>query len=343
MKTSFFLIGVILATLTLQCHGQEAITAPVSGNVILLGWDGAQRAHVMEMLDAGELPNLSKLAAEGGLTFTKVTTGTPQTKPGWAEILTGYSAKRLGILDNRRYKPIPAGYTIFERLGKLSGPGSLFTVFMSAKVNNLGARGPHEICLNCISRNCDTRIKTSWWDKEKVTTSATKDGKPPVWVKREGEPYFNTIKSVDLYLTALGSAENIGKKALAAIEENKNKRFFAFFHFEEPDEPGHLYGENSKEYGQGIKTADLWLGEIVTKLKALGIYDRTAVYVTTDHGMDEGGFEHFSAVETFLATNVKRKLKAGDRKDITPTILDGYGIDLKSIKPSLDGKSLFGE
>ena len=36
-------------------------------NVILIGWDGAQRNHVKESLGRGELPNLKKLACEGAL------------------------------------------------------------------------------------------------------------------------------------------------------------------------------------------------------------------------------------------------------------------------------------
>ncbi len=344
---NFIKPGTILCLTALCCFRGGAAAAPQEKpggvrNVVLVGWDGTQRARLTELLAAGQLPNLKALVAEGSLAATEVTTGATQTKPGWAEILTGYSAPRLGITRNRDYKPIPAGYTVFERLKKLFGPANIATVFLSAKVNNLGARGPHEICGNCISRG-SVHEKTRWWDKKSVTTSETKDGKPPVWVLREGEPYFNTVKSVDLYLTALGPAENMDRKALTALDKYRGRRFFAFFHFEEPDEQGHLYGESSKEYGEAIRTADRGLGEIVRKLKALGLYQRTDIYVTTDHGMDEGGFEHSKAPDTFLATNCRRKLNNGDRKDITPTILDGYGIDLKGITPPLDGRSLFGE
>ncbi len=343
MKNTSHKITFFLA-LTLPLAGAAPQRAPlpaVAGNVVLVGWDGAQRDHVLELLAAGKLPNLRKLAGEGSLVLTEVTTGETQTKPGWTEILTGYSAPRLGIRGNRNYKPIPAGYTVFERLKTRFGAGNIAAVFLTGKINNLGARGPHEICKNCISRDSVTRAKTKWWSDKEVTTAKTRDGKPPAWVSRAGEPYFLTREHVDLYASGLGPAAKVGERALAALDACAGKPFVAFFHFEEPDEQGHLYGENSKEYSEGLITADHWLGEIVKKLAALGLSEKTTIYVTTDHGFQEGGFEHFSAPETFLATNNKRKLKDGDRKDITPTILESCGLDLKKIKPALDGRPLF--
>ena len=346
MKNLKIKIMLALAISVLSAFGvvicaaaQDKVETKSPANVILVGWDGAQRDHLMELLSSGRLPNLQKLISEGSMALTEVTKSATQTKPGWAEILTGYSAKRLRIRNNRYYEPIPAGYTVFERLGKFFGRRNITTVFLTGKINNLGARGPHEICMNCISRG-STHAKTNWWDKKSITTSQTEDGKPPVWARRQGEPYFNTIKSVDSYASELGSAKNVGEQALAALDRYQKEPFFAFFHFEEPDEQGHLYNENSKEYGEAIITADQWLGEIVKKLSALGIYEKTTVYVATDHGMDEGGFEHHNAPQTLLAVNNGIKLKNGDRKDVTPTILEEYGIDLKSITPALDGKSL---
>ncbi|HUT60151.1 MAG TPA: hypothetical protein VNA25_20080, partial [Phycisphaerae bacterium] len=35
-----------------------------------------------------------------------------------------------------------------------------------------------------------------------------------------------------------------------------------------------------------------WTGKIIDKLKQLGLYDKTTVYVTADHGFDEDGKGH---------------------------------------------------
>jgi hypothetical protein len=343
MKKLTVAATLFLTLSSLCCAAPAAQEKPAApGNVVLVGWDGSRRERVQELLAAGQLPNLQKLISEGCLVLTEITTGETQTKPGWAEILTGYSAPRLKISGNRDYRPIPVGYTVFERLQKAFGPAGITTIFLSGKINNLGARGPHEICRNCISRDAVTREKTQWWAKQTVTTNKTRDGKPPVWVARTGEPYFNTSKHVGLYTSGLGAADNVGALALANLEKHAKEPFFAFFHFEEPDEQGHLYGESSKEYADGLKTADRWLGEIVKKLGELGIYKNTTIYVTTDHGFQAGGFEHLNAPKTFLATNSRHTLKkTGDRKDITPTILEEYGVGLKGITPPLDGSSLF--
>ncbi len=309
-------------------------------NTLLIGWDGAQRNHLKEMLSQKELPNLQALIDEGDLVFTQVTTGKTQTKPGWSEILTGYSAIRLNITDNKNYVPIPAGYTVFERLQAYFGKKNIVTVFIGGKTNNIGARGPHEICISLPGRNPVTRKKTFYWDREKCVVPDKKNG-DNVWVYREGEPYFHVKKTLNLYLTQLGKADIVGKKCVWLLKKYRQQPFFMFFHFEEPDEQGHTYGENSPEYSDALKRDDYWLGVIVATLKELGLYEKTTIFVTSDHGMDEGGFEHKDAPEMFLATNSKRPLEDGDRKDITPTILEDYGIDLKSIDPPLDGKPLF--
>ena len=58
--------------------------------------------------------------------------------------------------------------------------------------------------------------------------------------------------------------------------------------------------------------------------------------------MDEEARVHRMSSETFFCSSEKNLDEniIGDRKDITPTILERYGFDLEKIIPSLDGKSL---
>ena len=97
------------------------------------------------------------------------------------------------------------------------------------------------------------------------------------------------------------------------------------------------YGENSEEYGNALIFNDYWLGMILSKLKELKIYDETLVYVVSEHGFNDGMYHHNDAPYAFLATNDKTVKNNGDRKDITPTILWQYGLDLNKISPQLDG------
>ena len=310
-------------------------------NAVLIGWDGANRPEVSAMLAAGELPNLSRLVSEGGMADTLVTTGATQTKPGWTEILTGRNAENLGIKDNHSYRPIPPGYTIFEIL-KARIPG-IKTVFLAGKDNNVSSRGPHEICINCFTRMPPDYAKTHWWDKSEILAKTrTYDGLPRRWERREGEPYFNAAKSLDIHRIALGPADRVGESALSALKRCRGSRFFAFIHFEEPDEQGHIYKDGSQQYQDAIRAADRWLGRLVAQLKDLGLYDRTSVLVVSDHGFDPGGRDHQRAPHTFLAANLPGLQRTGDRKDVTPTILEALGIIAPaSVLEPLDGRSLW--
>ena len=90
-------------------------------NIILIGWDAAQRNHMKECLDRGELPNIKKLSSEGTLVAIDILRVT-DTKSGWSQILTGYEPEITGVFSNSRYQPIPQGYTVFERLEQYFSP-----------------------------------------------------------------------------------------------------------------------------------------------------------------------------------------------------------------------------
>ena len=151
----------------------------------------------------------------------------------------------------------------------------------------------------------------------------------------------NAKDRIDIYSVGHRDAEKVGRDIMDALNRVGDKFFFAFFHFSDPDHRGHAFGENSIEYEEGIVKCDVWLGKIIDKLAELKIYDKTLIYITTDHGFDEGGKNHFSAPDVFLATNDHKVVRNnGYQCDIAPTIYDVLGIDYKSFNPPLDGESL---
>ena len=308
---------------------------------MLVGWDGAERAVVYGMLKKGALPNLQKIINEGSIADIAITTGKTETKPGWTEILTGYNALALGIFSNEKYEPIPVGYTIFERVEERYGQENIVTIFITGKINNTGARGPHRVCANCYKRDPVTFEKTGWWD-ETSDTLINGVGEKRIFEERKGEPFYHTKNALDMYRSALGKAPNVGALAIELIQTYKDRRFFMFIHFEEPDEAGHVYGGWSKEYKQGIIDDDKYLGEIVSELKRQNLYGDTVIYIVTDHGFNQNGRDHYKQPEIFLATNDTKKMRSsGTRLDIAPTILDRLGFDIQTIVPSLNGESIY--
>jgi len=300
-------------------------------DVILIGWDGAQRAHVNECISRGELPNLQKLAFEGSAVNIDVKEVT-DTKAGWAQILTGYSAKTTGVYSNAKYRPIPRGYTIFERLKDIFGWRNIVTIAVIGKKDNIDDDEPQLIPLEKVRMGKKGKMLMR---QGEVITEGGKG-----YLRIPGKPYYYTKDDMDVFMNGLIKNDVVGEKALEELDKYRGKRFFLFAHFAEADTAGHKSGENSMEYTDALISNDKWLGKIVQKLKDLKIYEKTLIYVTADHGFDEGQQTHRNAPYVFLITNDPTPLSPGTRADITPTILKRYGIDLSKIQPPLDGKSL---
>lgn len=61
---------------------------------------------------------------------------------------------------------------------------------------------------------------------------------------------------------------------------------FATLYWEEPDASGHKYGPEDKfNMRRVLKEVDGLIGDLVQKLKALGLWESLNVIITSDHGM----------------------------------------------------------
>ncbi|OGP50415.1 MAG: hypothetical protein A2Y79_05825 [Deltaproteobacteria bacterium RBG_13_43_22] len=112
-------------------------------NIVVIGWDGAERNRTKELLKKGELPNLSALIKEGKLLDIDVVTGATDTKAGWTQLLTGYVPEKTGVYNNGRYEPILEGYTVFERLEKFFGPDHIDTIAVIGKKGHVDNNAPY--------------------------------------------------------------------------------------------------------------------------------------------------------------------------------------------------------
>jgi len=273
------------------------------------------------------------------------------TKAGWTQLLTGYVPEKTGVYNNGRYEPIPAGYTVFERLEEFFGPDHIDTVAVIGKKahvdNDAPYRGTFEEWTKLVSKrllevrnkNPDATITPEQAVYQEGGRIVEKDGQRTVEIP--GKPWYRASKHFDVWVNGLEENERVAERAAAELGKRKDHRFFFFVHFAQPDHRGHQFGENSQGYADGIKLDDKYSGAVINKLKVLGLYEKTLVYIIVDHGFDKNKKSHLYAPFVFAGTNDPTVARSeGTREDIAPTILKKFGVDLSKIEPKLDGYPL---
>lgn len=114
-------------------------------NAVLVAWDGANRTAIRELLDAGKLPVAADLACEGALQDITITSRKTSTMPGHATMLTGYLSGRHQVFNNDVVKPIPDGWTIFERLEQQRETNAIVSIMIAGKSHKLGGATTNDV------------------------------------------------------------------------------------------------------------------------------------------------------------------------------------------------------
>ena len=99
------LVGCVVAVLCghAGCHRAVA-TRPVTEQVVVLGFDGADPKLAAKWMAEGKLPNLARLARQG--TFKPLgTTNPPESPVAWASFATGLNPGGTGIYDFLKRDP----------------------------------------------------------------------------------------------------------------------------------------------------------------------------------------------------------------------------------------------
>jgi arylsulfatase A-like enzyme len=109
-------------------------------------------------------------------------------------------------------------------------------------------------------------------------------------------------------------------------------------------------GDLKTLYDATVRQTDRKVGELISQLKERGWYEDTAVIVLSDHGesLDEHGiyFDHHGLYDTTVRIPLVVRLPEDQARrsnefvqitDVTPTLLDYWGIDAET---KFDGKSL---
>jgi arylsulfatase A-like enzyme len=150
----------------------------------------------------------------------------------------------------------------------------------------------------------------------------------------------------------------VNRAAFDWLEKQKNDPVFLFLHYYDPHDeydPPEPFASKFKEsaYAGEIAYADHCIGEVIAKLKKLGMYKSSLIIVTGDHGEmlgehGEAGHMYF-IYESAMKVPMVYKLPESSKGqkiddiagiiDIVPTVCDLLGIEPPA---PIEGKSLAG-
>lgn len=259
-------------------------------------------------------PNIDAVAEEGIL-FENVITPVPLTLPAHCSIFTGTTPLYHGVHDNINYKMDTSSITLAEVLQQDS-----FTTAAIVSASILDSK----FGLDQGFQTYDDKF-----DEEFILSGTTE--------RKGGE---------------------VTRHANSWLEKNKNERFFLFLHYYDPHYPWEppepfISAYPSSPYAGEVAYVDHCIGQVIDKLKKLGLYDSTLIIITSDHGesLEEHGegthgfFIYQSTLEIPLILKIPgltKSLKIPERAgiiDIFPTVCSLLGI---RIPPQIQGKDLSG-
>ncbi len=109
-----------------------------------------------------------------------------------------------------------------------------------------------------------------------------KKGVAYVW---EGIGYLFESDYVDMNFQ--GDRSSVLSTSIKFI--TKEKPYFTFIHFSEPDGAGHEIGHDTPEYYQAVQKIDTAIGELLAALEDANLLDKTMILISSDHGgIDKG-------------------------------------------------------
>ena len=276
-------------------------TPPVRG-VLLISIDTCRADHLgCYGFPAPTTPHIDALAEESVL-FENAISPCPLTLPAHCSMLTGAIPPRHGARDNLHYQLAPRNVTLAEIL---RGQGFTTAAVIGAFVleSQFG-----------LSQGFDTYDER--FEKEDVA--------PDIAERRGAE---------------------VSRHAVEWLESHQDERFFMFLHYYDPHtpyEPPEPFAARfaADPYAGEIAYADHCIGQVIERLKALGLYDSALILVTSDHGEmlgehgeeEHGYFIYEGAVKVPLICRLPGAAVRGRVRarvglvDIVPTLCSLLGL-----------------
>lgn len=215
--------------------------------LLLVSFDGFRADYLQNY----EFPHLQNFIKEGVLVERVKNVFITKTFPNHYSIVTGLYEESHGIVAN-----------------------SMYDVITKRHFSDLNDKDPF------------------WWNEA-----------VPIWVTNQLQgnrssaaamwpgtdvPIHNTTPSYFMNYSSSVSFEERLNNITVWLSNSNPPVTFATLYWEEPDASGHRYGPEDKENMRRVlKGIDDLVGDLVYKLKTLGLWENLNVIITSDHGMTQ--------------------------------------------------------
>ncbi|MFZ9034351.1 MAG: sulfatase-like hydrolase/transferase [Anaerohalosphaeraceae bacterium] len=296
-----FLICLIGAVLTAGFIVYNKSRQPTIRNVVLISMDTTRSDHLSCYGIYKNVTPNIDALANEGALFKHMYSPVPLTLPAHSSMLTGVHPPRHGVHDNLKYQLNDSNVTLAEIL---KDKGFATGAVISAFIldSRFGLDQGFDSYSDEFEEKLDSHIS-----------------------QRRGEEST--------------------KHAISWIDKNRDNPFFLFLHYYDPhapyDPPEPFKSKILHPYFAEIAYTDHCIGQVIDRLKALGLYESTLIVVTADHGEMFG--EHKEQTHGYFIYNGNIKvpliIKApginqatvvedfAGTVDIVPTICSLLGID----------------
>lgn len=344
-----------LVVLTLCAASAHAAERPL--NVVVIDICSARADRFGAYGARGGLtPGLDAFAKEAA-TFENAWAQSSWCLPNYATLLTGHRPEVHGLVANLPFRGLPDWEeTVAERMRAAGYRTGAFT----AGVYTFPAWGLH--------RGFDTYVNR--FSTEEMRPGRFDDLVPEIdsWIAAKSTaPFFLYATVDDLHAPYQGDASTAAFDGPALDSATLSVRFFRAYNGA-PIEPGSPLAAKladfrrdprslpalARRYDQAVRATDRSIANFLAGLKKRGLWDRTVVVVTADHGEllgeqgllghTEGLYEPILRVPMFVR-DPARPRSAGsriralvERIDLPPTVLDVAGVE--DPKLELQGRSL---
>ncbi len=222
-----------------------------------------------------QTPHLDRMAADG-VRLTQFNTPMPFCAPTRASLMTGRYPFRCGLTTN----PAPDGGALADATGLPLGEVTL------AQILHAGGYATGMVGKWHLGHNRLKYLPTHRGFDEYLGIPYSNDMRPVRLLDGEKEVEYPVVQAT---LT-----RRYTERALRFIERNRDRPFFFYFAHAMPHKPlacSEAFYQKSGAglYGDVLAELDASVGQILAKLKDLGLDERTLVVFTSDNGPWYGG------------------------------------------------------